>query len=66
LVDGVHHVLEDGIEELAGVLGARSARSSNRALEVGDEDGDLLALAFERAPGREDLLGEVLGGITMR
>ena len=27
--------------------------------EVAEEHGDLLALAFERAPGREDLLGEM-------
>ena len=32
-----------------------------RALEVGKEHGDLLALAFERAAGADDPLGEVLG-----
>jgi len=38
----------------------------HRALEVGEEDRDLLALAFQRGLGREDPLGEVLGGIRVR
>ena len=36
-VDGLHHAFEDGIEELARLLG----------IAVGEEDRDLLALAFE-------------------
>jgi hypothetical protein len=47
-VDGVHHVLEHGIEELAGILGVALGQQLHRALEIGEEDGDLLALAFER------------------
>src|SRR5262249_33743677 len=38
----------------------------HRALEVGEEHGDLLALALEGALGGEDLLGEVLWDIRFR
>src|SRR5262249_29377600 len=37
-----------------------------RALEVGEEDGDLLALALEGGPGGEDLVGKVLRGVGVR
>ena len=51
-VDGLHHALEDGIEELARLLGVAVGEQLHRALEVGEEDGDLLALALEGAPWR--------------
>jgi hypothetical protein len=35
-------------------------------LQVGEEHGDLLALALESRFGDEDLLGEVLGGVALR
>jgi hypothetical protein len=60
-VDGFHHPLEDGIEELARLLGVAVGEQLHRALEVGEEHRDLLALAFEGGLGGEDLLGEVLG-----
>ncbi len=59
-VDGLHHPLEDGIEELARLLGVAVGEQLHRALEVGEEDGDLLALALEGGLRGEDLLGEVL------
>ena len=65
-VDGLHHVLEHGIEELARLLGIAVGEQLHRALEVGEEHGDLLALALERRLGGEDLLGEVLGGVRLR
>ena len=40
----------------------RDAREAAR-LEIGEEDGDRLALTFERGLGGEDLLGEVLRGV---
>ena len=48
-VDGLHHPLEDRIEELPGLLGVAVGQQLHRALEVGEEDRDLLALAFEGA-----------------
>jgi hypothetical protein len=35
------------------------------SLQVGEEDRDLLSLAFERRLGGEDLLGEVLRGVSL-
>ena len=63
-VDGLHHPLEDGIEELPGLLGVAVGEQLHRALQVGEEHRDLLALAFEGGLRGEDLLGEVLGGVA--
>ena len=65
-VDGLHHAFEHRIEERARLLGIAVGEQLHRALEVGEEDRDLLALAFERAPGGEDLLGEVLRRVAVR
>ena len=59
-VHGLHHALEDRVEELARLLGIAVGEQLHRALEVGEQHRDLLALAFERGLGGEDLLGEVL------
>jgi hypothetical protein len=45
--------------------GSRSPKSSIEALQVSEKDGDLFALALERRLRREDLLGEVLGGVGL-
>src|SRR5262249_12139538 len=37
----------------------------HRALQVGEEHSDLLAFAFQRGFGREDLLGEMLRGVAL-
>ena len=37
----------------------------HRPLHIGEEDGHLLALAFEGGLGGEDLLGEVSGGVGL-
>jgi hypothetical protein len=64
-MNGLHHPLEDGIEDLARVLGVPLGEQLHGALEVGEEYGDLLALAFERRPRREDPLGEMLGRVHL-
>jgi hypothetical protein len=64
-VDGLHHPLEDGVEELARLLRITVGEQLHRALEVGEEDGDLLALAFQSGLGGEDFLGQVLGGVML-
>ena len=70
LVDGalvavhrLHHPLEHAVEQLARLLRVAVGEQLHRALEVGEEDGHLLALALERALRREDLLGEVAGRV---
>ncbi len=65
-MDGLHHALEDGVEELARLLGVAVGEQLHRALEVGEEDRDLLALALQGGLRGEDLLGEVLGGVGVR
>ena len=65
-VDGLHHPLEDGIEQLPGFLGVAVGQELHRALEVGEQHGDLLALAFEGGLRGQDLLGEVLRGVALR
>ena len=64
-VDGLHHALEDRVEELARLLGIAVGQQLHRALEVGEEHGDLLALAFQRGLRGQDLLGEVLGRVGL-
>ena len=65
-VDGLHHPLEHRVEQLPGLLGVAVGDQLRRALEVGEQDGDLLALAFQSASRGEDLLGEVLRGVGLR
>ena len=62
-VDGLHHVLEDGVEELARLLGVAVGEQLHRALQVGEQHGDLLALTLQGGLGGEDALREVLGGV---
>ena len=64
-VDGLHHPLEHRVEELPRLLGVAVGEQLHRALQVGEEHGDLLALAFEGGLRGEDLLGEVLGGVGL-
>jgi hypothetical protein len=65
-MDGLHHAFEHGIEKFPGLLGVAVGEQFHGPFEVGEEDSDLLALAFEGAPGGEDLLREVLRGIGLR
>ena len=51
-VDGLHHALEHRVEELPRLLRVPIGEELHRALQVGEEDRDLLALAFEGAPWR--------------
>jgi hypothetical protein len=65
-VHRLHHQLEHWVQQLSSLLGAPIGQQFHRPLEVGEEDSDLLALALEGALGREDLLGEMLGGVGLR
>ena len=60
VVDRLHHPLEHGVENPSCLLGVAVGEQLHRALHVGEEHGDALALAFEGDLRREDLLGEVL------
>src|SRR5262249_49381180 len=50
---------EQAIEQAMPFLGIDALRELHRAHDVGEEDGDQLALAPEHALGRKDLLGEM-------
>jgi hypothetical protein len=64
-MDGLHHPLEHGVKERAGILGIPVRQELHGALEVGEENRDLLALAFDRGLRGEDLLGEVPRGVAL-
>ena len=49
----------------ARLFGIAVGEQLHRALEVGEQDGHLLALAFEGATGGDDPLGEVLRGVCV-
>ncbi len=73
LVDGaleaVHAVtqdLEEALEQAVPLLGIELIRQLHRSLHVGEQDCDLLALAFERALRPQDLVGQVLGRVAAR
>jgi len=64
-MDGLDHPLEDRVQELPGLLRVPISQQLHRALEVGEEHGNLLALTLKRAPRRQDLLGEVFGRVGL-
>jgi hypothetical protein len=64
-MDGLHHAFEDGVEEVAGLFGIAVGEEFHRALEIGEENGHLLPLPLQSRLRREDLLGEVLGGVGL-
>jgi hypothetical protein len=49
-VDRVHHPLEHRVEQLARLLRVAVGEQFHRALEVREQDRDLLALTFESTP----------------
>ena len=51
-VDGLHHALEDGIEDLPRLFRIAVGEELHRALEVGEQHGHLLALTFGGQPWR--------------
>ena len=65
-VDGVHHHLHGAVQQPLGVLGVEARDQLGRADDVGEQDGDLLALAFERGPRGQDLLGQVPRRVALR
>ncbi len=50
----------------AGLWAALAAqREIERTLDVGEQHGDLLALALDRVPGSADAVGKVPGGVGL-
>jgi hypothetical protein len=65
-VDRFHHPLQHGIENLPGLLGIAVGEQLHRALEVGEQDRDLLPFPFECGLRSEDALGEVFRRVILR
>jgi hypothetical protein len=61
-VDAVTEDPHEAVHEPVPLLGVEFLLKVHRPLHVGEEDGDLLALAFQGRPGGPDLLDEVLRG----
>jgi hypothetical protein len=59
---GVHHQGQRRIEDLPGLLGVAPREQLHGVLEVGEQDRDLLALAFERALSVSMCSGTAAGG----
>ena len=61
-----HHPLEDRVEQPPRFLGIAIGEQLHRSFEVGEEHGDLLALALEGGARGQDLVGEMLGRVALR
>ena len=59
-----HHVFEDRIEKFPRFLRITVSKQLHRSFHISEEHCDLLALAFEGAFRRKDLLGEMFGSIS--
>jgi hypothetical protein len=53
-VDGLHHPLEDGVEDSARFLGVPVGEEFHRALQVSEEHRHLLTLTLQRSLGVDD------------
>ena len=58
-VHGVHHEVQHRIQDLPGLFRIEAGDQLRRALDVGKEHGDLLALAFQCCARGEDFLSQV-------
>ena len=65
LVDLIHEDLEAPVHDPVDLLGVELLGDGGEVRHVGKEDGDELALPFDRAPGGEDLLGQKLGSVGL-
>ena len=61
VMDGLHHVFEDGIEEFTRLLWVALGQQLHRTFEIGEEHRHLLAFAFERSPGVQDISARYWG-----
>jgi hypothetical protein len=56
LVDCLHHPFDYRIEKLPGFFGVALGDQLHRPLEIGKQNRNLFAFAFEGGPGGENLL----------
>jgi len=71
-MDGVHHELQHGVNEAAGLFRVKVVDEGGGASHVGKESGDGFALTLGRTSCLqggllgEDTLGKMLGGVARR
>ena len=65
-VHGRHHAFEDGIEDGPGFFRVAIGQQLHGAFEISEQDGDLLALAFQAQTGLQDFFGQMCAGIRQR
>jgi hypothetical protein len=65
-MDGVDHMLKDGIEKLPRFLRITVGQQLHRTLDVSKKNRDVFALTFERAFGSENLLRQMLRRVSFR
>ena len=58
-VHRVHHQMQGRVQELPGSFWVESLDEPRGVLEIGKQDGDLLALAFQVSTGSADLFAQV-------
>jgi hypothetical protein len=64
-MDGLHHPLENRIEQLSRFFRIALGEQPRRAFQVREEHCHEFALALQGGLGGENLLGEVLGGVDV-
>lgn len=57
--------IEELVQEVVHAVGSKALGQGRGVGDVAEENGDLLALAFEGAARRQDLLDEVLGSVRL-
>src|SRR5262249_53997570 len=63
VMDGLHHPLENRVQQLPSFLRIPVGEELHRSFEVGEEHCDLFALAFQGGLRGEDLLSEMLRSV---
>ena len=58
-----HHAIENGVEQLAGLLGIAVGQEFHGAFEVGKQHRDLFAFAFQGTTRGQELLGQIGGRV---
>jgi hypothetical protein len=64
-MDGLDHAIEDGVEQLTGLLGVAVGEQFQRSLDISEEDRNLLTFAFDGRPLRQDPFGQVARRVVM-
>ena len=66
VVNGLHHPSQNGVEEIASFLGIAVGQQLHGGTDVGKQHRDLLALSFERPPGRQNSCRKMSRRIDLR